>query len=83
MQNNPLNLMMSALGGNFSSVVQNLLSGRMEGSPLMQQYNKMMKGKSPTDQVQTLLNSAQSMGIDINEKCFTKSQLANLGIKLP
>ena len=75
--------MMSALGGNFSSVIQNLLSGRMEGSPLMQQYNKMMKGKSPTDQVQTLLNSAQSMGIDINEKCFTKSQLANLGIKLP
>ena len=75
--------MMSALGGNFNAVVQNLLTGRMEGTPLMQQYNKMMKGKSPADQIQTLLNSAQSMGIDINEKCFTKSQLANLGIKIP
>lgn len=75
--------MMSALGGNFNSLIQGLLSGKMQGHPLMQQFNQMMGGKSQSQQFQTLLNSAQSMGIDINEKCFTKSQLANMGIKLP
>lgn len=83
MLNNPLSLIMSALGGNLNSVIQNLMAGRMQGHPLMQQFNKMMNGKSPTEQFQTILNSAQSMGIDINEKCFTKAQLANMGIKIP
>ena len=83
MLNNPISLIMSALGGNFNSVIQNLMTGRMQGHPLMKQFNKMMNGKSPTEQFQTILNSAQSMGIDINEKCFTKAQLANMGIKIP
>ena len=83
MLNKPLNLMMNALSGNYNGLIQNLLTGKFEGTPLMQQFNQMMKGKTPADQIQTLLNSAESMGIDINEKCFTKSQLANLGIKIP
>lgn len=82
LKNNQMNMMINALGGNFNGLIQNILQGRMQGTPLMQQFNKMMYGKSSAEQLQTLINSAQSMGIDINEKCFTKSQLANMGIKI-
>ena len=76
-------LLSNAMSGNIGNIIQAVISGKFANSPLMKQYQTMMQGKSQSEQIQTLLNSAKSMGIDIDEKCFTKSQLANLGIKIP
>lgn len=41
----------------------------------------MMGGKDRQAQIQTLLNSAQSKGIDVNKKMFTEEDLRALGLK--
>lgn len=43
-------------------------------------FNKMMSGKSQTEQFRTLLNAAKNKGIDIDAKIFTKDDLKTLGL---
>lgn len=43
-------------------------------------FNQMMQGKSNEQQIQTLLNSAKSKGIDINKKMFSEADLKALGL---
>ena len=45
-------------------------------------FNKMMNGKSPEQQFETLLNVAKSKGIDINKKQFTADDLRQIGLKI-
>ena len=47
----------------------------------MQQFNQMMQGKNPQEQIQTILNMAKSKGFDINAKIFTEEQARQLGLK--
>ena len=47
----------------------------------MQQFNQMMAGKNPQQQMQTILNMAKSKGFDINQKIFTEEQARQLGLK--
>lgn len=82
MQNNPLSMLTAATSGNLTGLIQNVLMGKLQNHPLMSQYNQMFKGKSQEEQLQTLINSAKSFGIDVNEKCFTKEQLKTIGINI-
>ena len=59
--------------------VMNNFAG-MRNSPQMQSFNQMMGGKTPEQQVQTILNMAKSKGIDINAKIFTEDQARQLGL---
>lgn len=54
--------------------------GLLQRNPMMGLFNQMMGGKNRQQQIQTLLNSAQSKGIDINERRFTKQDLMALGL---
>lgn len=47
----------------------------------MNLFNQMMNGKSNAEKWDTLLNAANSKGIDINEKRITEEQLRKLGFK--
>ena len=70
-----------------NSLISNLAIGFLQGKfanhPLMKQVQSMLQGKSRQEQIQTLINTAQTLGLDINEKRFTAEQLQRLGIKLP
>lgn len=63
------------------SLIQQVIAGKMQNNPMMGMFNQMMKGKSKEQQIQTLLNSAKSKGIDINAKQFTEQDLKMLGLK--
>ena len=54
--------------------------GLLQRSPMMGLFNQMMQGKSNEQQIQTLLNSAKSKGIDINKKMFSEADLKALGL---
>ena len=45
-------------------------------------FNKMMQGKSPEQQFETLLNIAKSKGIDINKKQYSAEDLRQMGFKI-
>lgn len=62
-------------------LLQQVMSGSFQGTPVMQAYNQMLRGKSPKAQMETLLNCAKSKGIDINEKRFTEEDLKSLGLR--
>jgi hypothetical protein len=62
-------------------LVRNFMAGKFNNHPLMQQYNKMMAGKTPEQQAQTLLNLARSKGIDPNAKIFSEQDLKMFGLK--
>lgn len=47
----------------------------------MNLFNQMMHGKSRSEQIDTLLNAAQSKGIDINAKQFTEDQVRKFGLR--
>lgn len=47
---------------------------------MMGLFNQMMQGKSKGQQIETLLNSAKSKGIDVNKKMFTEADLRALGL---
>lgn len=66
-----------------NSLVTGLIQGQFANHPLMKQVQSMLQGKSRQEQIQTLINTAQTLGLDINEKRFTAEQLQRLGIKLP
>lgn len=57
------------------------MMGQFNNSPQMQMFNQMMSGKSKQEQMQTLINLAQSRGVDINQKIFNESDLQMLGLK--
>lgn len=57
------------------------MQGMLQKNPMMNLFNQMMGGKDKQAQIQTLLNSAQSKGIDINKKMFTEEDLRALGLK--
>ena len=61
-------------------LMQQAMSGQMQNNPQMSLFNQMMQGKNPAQQMQTLLNSAQSKGIDINAKIFSEEDVRALGI---
>lgn len=62
-----------------------LLEGQFANHPLMKQAQNMLSGKSKQGQIETLLNTAKTLGLDLNEKRFSAEQLRSLGIniKLP
>lgn len=64
-----------------SQLISNFLMGRFQNHPMMQQFNQMMQGKNPQEQMQTILNMAKSKGFDINAKIFTEEQARQLGLK--
>lgn len=66
-----------------NSLITGFLQGQFANHPLMKQVKAMLQGKNRQEQIQTLINTAQTLGIDINEKRFTAEQLQRLGIKLP
>ena len=66
-----------------NSLITGLMQGQFANHPLMKQVQSMLQGKSRQEQIQTLINTAQTLGLDINEKRFTAEQLQRLGIKLP
>ena len=63
-------------------LLQQVMSGQLQNHPLMGTFNKMMNGKSPEQQFDTLLNVAKSRGIDINKKQFTAEDLRQIGLKI-
>lgn len=66
-----------------NSLITGLMQGQFANHPIMKQVQSMLQGKSKQEQIQTLINTAQTLGLDINEKRFTAEQLQRLGIKLP
>lgn len=64
-----------------NTIIQNYMAGMFNNHPLMKQFNQMMAGKNREQQAQTLLNLAQSRGIDINKKMFSEQDLKMLGLK--
>lgn len=62
-------------------LINNFLMGRLQNHPAMQQFNQMMSGKNPQQQMQTLMNMAKSKGFDVNKKIFTGEQARQLGLK--
>lgn len=66
-----------------NSLITGLIQGQFANHPLMKQVKSMLQGKSRQEQIQTLINTSQTLGLDINEKRFTAEQLQRLGIKLP
>jgi len=65
----------------FGQIMNNFLAGKFQ--PQMQMFNQMMNGKTPEQQMQTILNMAKSKGIDINQKMFSESDLRNFGLMTP
>lgn len=62
-------------------LINKLMAGQLQQNPLMNQFNQMMAGKNPQQQIQTLINAAKSRGINVNDKCFTDDDLRMLGLK--
>lgn len=56
------------------------MQGQLQNNPMVGLFNQMMAGKTPEQQIQTLLNTAQSKGIDINAKTFSADDLRSLGL---
>ena len=69
------------MNGMLSQMMGQMLQGRTQGHPMMQLFQQMMQNKTPQQKIQTLINSAQSRGFDINNKCFTEQDLKRLGLK--
>ena len=64
-----------------NQIIQNFMSGMFQNHPLMAQFNTMMAGKTPNQQMQTLINLAKSKGLDPNAKIFSEEDLKMLGLK--
>lgn len=68
------------MNGMIQMLVQQVMSGQMQNSPQMQMFQQMMQGKNRSEQMQTLLNLAQSRGLDVNQKIFNENDLRSLGL---
>lgn len=64
-----------------SQLLNNFLMGKLNNMPQMKMFNQMMNGKTPEQQMQTILNMAKSKGIDINQKMFSEEDLKGFGLK--
>ena len=69
------------MSGIVNALLQQAMSGSLNGNPLMQTFNQMMAGKDTKAQIETLLNCAKSKGIDVNAKIFSESDLKTLKLK--
>ena len=50
-----------------STLLNKAMQGQLANHPLMAQVNKMMAGKTPEQQRQTVINAAKSYGFDLNQ----------------
>lgn len=62
-------------------LINMFLQGTLRNHPMMAQYNQMMQGKNPEQQMQTIMNIAKSKGIDINAPIITEQQARQLGLR--
>ena len=56
------------------------MTNKLQNNPVMNMFNQMMSGKTTEQQIQTLINSAKSRGIDINKKMFSAEDLKKLNL---
>lgn len=61
-------------------LMTNFKQGMLNNHPLAAQYRQMMQGKNPEQVWQTLVNSAQSRGMDVNQKMFSEEFVRGLGL---
>lgn len=69
------------MNGLLQKIMSQMMNGALNNNPMMGLFQQMMSGKSKEQQIQTLLNSAKSQGLDVNEKCFSEQDLRQLGLK--
>lgn len=50
-----------------SILMNRVLQGQLANHPLMKTVNQMMAGKTPEQQRQTIINTANSYGFDLNQ----------------
>lgn len=62
-------------------LINMFLRGQLQNHPMMAQFNQMMQGKNPEQQLQTILNMAKSKGLDLNAPILTEQQARQLGLK--
>lgn len=62
-------------------LINMFLNRQLKNHPMMAQFNQMMSGKTPEQQLQTILNMAKSKGLDINAPILTEQQARQLGLK--
>lgn len=65
-----------------NNLIAMAMQNKFQGTPEMQIFNKFFGGKTPQDQMQTMLNIANEKGIDINEKRFSAEDLKQLGFNI-
>ena len=63
-----------------SNLLNQFTTNKLQNTPVMNMFNQMMNGKTTEQQIQTLINSAQSRGIDINKKIFSKEDLKKMNL---
>lgn len=80
---NKAGLTEKAMNGMLSQMMGQMLQGSFQNHPLAGMFQQMMQNKNPQQKIQTLINSAQSRGFNINEKCFTEQDLRRLGLNIP
>lgn len=66
------------MNGLLQMVLNQIMSGQLENNPMMNMCKQMMQGKTKEQQIQTLLNAAQSRGFDINAKMFSEKDVKSL-----
>ena len=49
------------------TLLNRCMQGQFANHPLMKTVNKMMAGKTPEEQRQTVINTAKSYGFDLNQ----------------
>ena len=69
------------MNGILGQIMNNFLLGKFK--PQMQMFNQMMAGKTPQQQMQTILNMAKSKKFDTNAIIITEQQAKELGLNLP
>lgn len=62
-------------------LINMFLNRQLKNHPMMAQFNQMMNGKTPEQQLQTIINMAKSKGLDINAPIITEQQARQLGLK--
>ena len=65
-----------------NNLIAMAMQNKFQNTPEMQIFNQFFGGKTPQDQMQTLLNMANEKGIDINEKRFSIEDLKQLGFNI-
>ena len=71
------------MNGLINMLMNRLMTGQLQNMPQMQLFNQMMSGKTFEQQKQTILNMAQSKGLDINQKIFSEQDLKMFGLTIP